>query len=63
MSASSSGNLQKTVCTLRARYGEIRWWPGDCDEVMIDAILTQQTRWKNVTRALAELKARGLCWC
>jgi endonuclease-3 related protein len=61
MSVSSSGNLQKTVCTLLGRYGEIRWWPGDRDEVMIGAILTRQTRWENVTRALAELKARGLC--
>jgi endonuclease III related protein len=43
------------------RYGEISWWPGDSDEVMIGAILTQQTRWENVERALAELRSRGLC--
>ena len=61
MSVSSSGNIQKTVCTLRIRYGDISWWPGDRDEVMIGAILTQQTRWENVTRALAELRSRGLC--
>jgi endonuclease-3 related protein len=28
---------------------------------MIGAILTQQTRWKNVERALSTLKKRGLC--
>jgi endonuclease III related protein len=61
MSASSSGKLQKTVHVLRARYGKIDWWPGDRDEVMIGAILTQQTRWENVTRALAELRSRDLC--
>jgi endonuclease III related protein len=43
------------------RYGEISWWPGDRDEVMIGAILTQQTRCENVERALAELRFRGLC--
>jgi endonuclease III related protein len=61
MSVSSSGNLQKTVGALRARYGEISWWPGDRDEIMIGAILTPQTRWVHVTRALAELRLRGLC--
>jgi endonuclease III related protein len=61
MSVSSSDNLQKTTDLLRARYGEICWWPGDRDEVMIGAILTQQTRWENVTRALAELRSRNLC--
>lgn len=61
MSASSSGNLQKTVGALRARYGEIRRWPGDFDEVMIGTIFSQQTRWEYVARALAELRLRGLC--
>ena len=61
MSVSSSGNLQKTVRALRTRYGDISWWPGDRDEVMIGAILTQQTRWENVTRALVELRSRELC--
>ena len=44
------------------RYGKIPWWPGDTDEVMIGAILTQQTRWENVERALADLKRRGICY-
>jgi len=61
MSASSSSKVQKTVSTLRARYGEISWWPGDRDEVMIGAILTQQTRWENVNCALADLRLKGLC--
>lgn len=61
MSGSSSGKLSKTLGVLRDRYGEISWWPGDRDEVMIGAILTQQTRWENVIRALAKLRVRGLC--
>jgi endonuclease III related protein len=65
MSASSSGNnatkAKKIVGILKSRFGEIPWWPGDTDEVMIGAILTQQTRWENVVRALDHLKERGLC--
>ncbi len=64
MSGSSSGSearAGKIVGILRARFGEIPWWPGDTDEVMIGAILTQQTRWENVERALRLLKERGLC--
>jgi endonuclease-3 related protein len=65
MSASSSGDnaakARKIVRLLRDRFGEIPWWPGDTDEVMIGAILTQQTRWENVVKALDILKARGLC--
>jgi endonuclease-3 related protein len=46
---------------LSRQFGEIPWWPGDADEVMIGAILTQQTRWENVEPALANLKRTGLC--
>ena len=49
------------VRALKKRYGTIPWWPGDRDEVMIGAILTQQTRWENVERALADLHRKGLC--
>jgi endonuclease-3 related protein len=65
MSVSSSGNdagkAGKIAGILAARFGEIPWWPGDTDEVMIGAILTQQTRWENVERALRLLRERGLC--
>ncbi len=60
MSASSSGDLQRTVDVLRGRYGKIDWWPGDRDEVLIGAILTRQTRWENIVRALSELRSRNL---
>jgi endonuclease III related protein len=61
MSASSSVKLQQIVRALKKRYGKIPWWPGTCEEVMIGAILTQQTRWENVERALLELRREGIC--
>jgi endonuclease-3 related protein len=61
MSGSSSTKIEKLIRSLTGWYGEIDWWPGFADEVMIGAILTQQTRWENVQRALALLKKRDLC--
>lgn len=38
-------------------YGPQYWWPADSDfEVMVGAVLTQNTAWKNVERAIANLK-------
>ena len=37
------------------------WWPGDSPfEVMVGAVLTQNTNWKNVERAIDNLKGAGL---
>lgn len=46
---------------LRA-YGPQHWWPGDSRfEIMVGAVLTQNTAWTNVERAIANLKrARAL---
>ncbi len=42
-------------------YGNQRWWPGDTPfEVAVGAILTQNTAWANVERAIANLKTAGL---
>jgi len=60
MSGSSSIKIKSLIRTLNSRFGEIGWWPGNTDEVMMGAILTQQTRWENVDRALGNLKKRGL---
>jgi endonuclease-3 related protein len=44
-----------------AAYGPQGWWPaGSAFEMIIGAILTQNTNWKNVERALANLKQEGL---
>jgi endonuclease-3 related protein len=61
MSGSSSGKINRLISSLDRCYGEIAWWPGHPDEVMIGAVLTQQTRWENVERALINLKKRDLC--
>ena len=38
-------------------YGPRHWWPGETPfEVMVGAILTQNTSWKNVERAIQKLK-------
>jgi endonuclease-3 related protein len=45
---------------LRA-YGPQHWWPADGPfEVMVGAILTQNTSWTNVERALQALQRAGL---
>lgn len=42
--------------TLFAAYGQQYWWPGDTPfEIMVGAILTQNTAWSNVERAIANL--------
>lgn len=42
-------------------FGPQHWWPGDSPfEIMVGAVLTQNTNWSNVTRAIANLKAGNL---
>jgi endonuclease-3 related protein len=42
---------------LKRRYGPQHWWPGRTRlEVIIGAFLTQNTSWKNVERAIANLR-------
>lgn len=46
---------------LFAAYGPQRWWPArTCVEIVVGAILTQNTAWTNVLRAIATLRARRL---
>ncbi len=43
---------------MRQHFGFLNWWPGDTkDEIFIGAILTQQTSWKNVERAISNLRS------
>jgi len=44
---------------LKNAFGPQHWWPADdgAFEVMVGAILTQNTAWSNVERAIAGLKA------
>jgi endonuclease-3 related protein len=47
---------------LHAAHGPQHWWPGDTAfEIMVGAVLTQNTAWSNVEKAIANLKrARAL---
>lgn len=46
---------------LRSHFGYRHWWPGQTPfEVMIGAILTQNTSWANVEKAIGNLKQRNL---
>ncbi|MEO0131956.1 MAG: endonuclease III domain-containing protein [candidate division WOR-3 bacterium] len=42
-------------------YGPQHWWPAEnALEVIVGAVLTQNTNWQNVTTAIANLKKAGL---
>ncbi len=45
---------------LLSSFGEQKWWPGEGFEIPIGAILTQQTSWTNVEKALANLKEQNV---
>jgi endonuclease III related protein len=47
--------------TLREHFGPQHWWPGETPfEVMVGAILTQNTAWSNVDKAIRNLKTYNL---
>ena len=42
-------------------FGPQGWWPGDTSfEIMVGAVLTQNTNWTNVSRAISNLKKENL---
>lgn len=46
---------------LLAHFGSQHWWPADSDfEIIVGAILTQNTAWTNVEKAMANLKRARL---
>ncbi|GAW68818.1 endonuclease [Geoanaerobacter pelophilus] len=53
--------LMELFETLLSRYGALNWWPADTPfEVCVGAILTQNTNWGNVEKAIVNLKREGL---
>ncbi len=53
--------LHEIYEALLKRFGPQNWWPAETrTEMIIGAILTQNTNWKNVERALANLRREGL---
>jgi endonuclease-3 related protein len=46
---------------LSGYFGDLHWWPADSPfEVMVGAILTQNTAWTNVDKAISQLRERKL---
>jgi len=46
---------------LLSEYGPQHWWPADSQyEVVVGALLTQNTNWRNVEKAIANLKDAGV---
>jgi endonuclease-3 related protein len=55
------GDLIKIYRLLLNQFGPQHWWPADTPfEVCVGAILTQNTAWHNVERAIINLKNNGL---
>lgn len=59
MANGSDGSLRRVYDNLLAAHGPQGWWPADTPfEVMVGAILTQNTAWTNVEKALGHLTSR-----
>ncbi len=55
------GQESKLLDLLLQAYGRQTWWPADTPfEVMVGAILTQNTAWSNVEKAIANLRKNNL---
>jgi endonuclease-3 related protein len=56
-------SLRAIYETLNAYFGDLHWWPGDSPfEVIVGAILTQNTAWRNVESTISKLKSED-CLC
>ncbi|MBY9000312.1 MAG: hypothetical protein KGD64_05320 [Candidatus Heimdallarchaeota archaeon] len=49
-------NLNEIYDVLFDYYGPQGWWPGEGLEIAVGAVLTQQTNWQNVEKAITHLK-------
>jgi len=53
--------IQEIYSLLFSFFGPQNWWPGETPfEVMVGAVLTQNTAWTNVEKALISIKKEGL---
>jgi endonuclease-3 related protein len=56
-----SGKISQIYQKLYAYFGPQYWWPGDAPfEVMVGAILTQNTNWLNAEKAINNIKKEKL---
>lgn len=59
--ANNSRRLRAFYDKLFTAFGPQQWWPAETrDEVIIGAVLTQNTAWTNVERAIVNLKAASV---
>jgi len=57
VSSPTGQHLTEMFDLLFAHFGPQNWWPAETElEVMVGAVLTQNTNWKNVERAIENLK-------
>ncbi len=57
----SADKLLKIFYKIYNHFGPLNWWPGDSPfEIMVGAILTQNTSWSNVEKAINNLKKENL---
>jgi endonuclease-3 related protein len=53
--------FEEIYILLYDHFGPQGWWPGDSPlEIIIGAVLTQNTNWENVAKAIANLKEAGV---
>lgn len=61
MYTSTGRRLMEMFNIMLNYFGPQHWWPGETElEMMVGAILTQNTSWKNVESAVNNLKEKGI---
>jgi len=61
MSGQRKELLQNVYQTLYDAFGPLSWWPAQTPfEVILGAILTQNTAWRNVAKAIANLRENNV---
>ncbi|MGC8888760.1 MAG: endonuclease III domain-containing protein [Candidatus Micrarchaeia archaeon] len=56
-----SPSLEELYARLRSHFGFLNWWPGETKtEIIAGAVLTQNTAWRNVEKAIKNLKEKKL---
>ncbi len=56
-----NANVEEVFQRLFSAYGPQHWWPGETPfEIIVGAILTQNTNWSNVAKAIDNLREEGL---
>lgn len=61
LSSPTAKKLMEMFNLMLDHFGPQQWWPGDTAlEIMVGAVLTQNTNWNNVEKAISNLKNRKI---